>query len=641
MGRAVESRVTRRHLLRAAVLGGGSATLAAILAACGEAEVVEKTVTVTVTEVKEVIKEVPVETVVTKEVIKEVPVETVVTREVIKEVPVETIKEVEVEKVVTRDVIREVEVQKVVTREVERLVDVRRGGTLIVRHTRDPQVGGIEGPQALAEVDKSIAFMISETLLKFDFEKVEPVPWLAESFEISPDGTFIDLTIRKGIKFHDGTDFNADAAVFNLNRVFMDDHPFHDTGVYPYTNWALLSHAEKLSDDVIRVFSGIDADPILGWRLTTEATYMTSPAAIERFGEDIDLNPVGTGPFKFDSFEPGVQLSLVRNDDYWNPDNEAFLDKVIYRIIPDAQAAAAEFRAGNIDVFPFALTPDILELRDDARFRLLLYATNTYFYLSSNNAIDPFDNRDFRRALSHAYDWKSRIKELEPFNQFLPTPWYPHGYGFNPDVPTYEYDPEKSRQILEDLGWKLGSDGVRVRESDGKRASFTIAAWLAAGTPVDDNRLFMQQNLKDIGIETEFWIMDPSVVFDDVEGIRNPDKLELYPLGWNTALPDPSFLLDPTYLCEERPPAEKAGAGWNFAQFCDERVDELLTQARKDMNPETRAAAYQEVQQILAEEAVMQWGVLSRFPVLAKSDVHGLFYRPYRVNELERVWLDR
>ena len=84
---------------------------------------------------------------------------------------------------------------------------------------------------------------------------------------------------------------------------------------------------------------------------------------------------MGTGPFKFDSFDPGVQLSLVRNDDYWNPDNEAFLDKVIYRIIPDAQAAAAEFRAGNIDVFPFALTPDILELRDDARFRLLLYAT--------------------------------------------------------------------------------------------------------------------------------------------------------------------------------------------------------------------------------------------------------------------------
>ena len=306
MGRAVEPGMTRRQLLRAAMLGGGSATLAAILAACGEAEVVEKTVTVTVTEVKEVIREVPVETIVTKEV----PVETVVVKEVqvetIKEVPVEVVKEVEVERIVTRDVIREVEVQKVVTREVERPVDVRRGGTLILRHTRDPQVGGIEGAQALAEVDKSIAFMISETLLKFDFEKVEPVPWLAESFEISPDGTFIDLTIRDGIKFHDGTDLDADAAVFNLNRVFVEDHPFHATGVYPYTNWALLSHAEKVSSDVVRVFSGLDADPILHWRLTTEATYLTSPAAIETFGEDIDLNPVGTGPFKFDSFDPGV-----------------------------------------------------------------------------------------------------------------------------------------------------------------------------------------------------------------------------------------------------------------------------------------------------------------------------------------------
>ena len=368
--------VSRRQLLRVAVLGSGSATLAAILAACGETQVVTK--------------EVPVEI----ETIKEVPVDRVVVQEVPVEVEVE--KLVEVEKVVEVEV--EVEVERVATREVERLVDVRRGGTLIVRHTRDPQVGGIEGAQALAEVDKSIAFMISETLLTFAFEKVEPVPWLAESFEISPDGKFIDLTIRKGIKFHDGTDFDADAAVFNLNRVFMDDHPFHDTGVYPYTNWALLSHAEKLSDDVVRVFSGLDADPILAWRLTTEATYMTSPAAIEQFGEDIDLNPVGTGPFKFDSFEPGVQLSLVRNEDYWNPDNAPFLDKVIYRIIPDAQAAVAEFRAGNLDVFPFALTPDILELRDDARFRLQLFATNTYFYLSSNNAIDPFDNRDFRKA---------------------------------------------------------------------------------------------------------------------------------------------------------------------------------------------------------------------------------------------------
>ena len=217
--RALSKALSRRMILRsgaAAVAGGVGA---AALAACGEAEVIEKTVTVTVTEVKEVVKEVPVETVVTREVVKEVPVETVVTKEVIKEVPVVEVKEVEVERVVTEEKV--VEVEKVVTQ--EKIVEVEvmamnpKAESLVIALPVTQRVDDLDGSQVYEFQTKIHAFSTSESLLLYDYQTQTLKPRLAESWEVAPDATSVTFTLREGVTWHNGDPFTPEDVVFNFN----------------------------------------------------------------------------------------------------------------------------------------------------------------------------------------------------------------------------------------------------------------------------------------------------------------------------------------------------------------------------------------------------------------------------------------
>ena len=268
--------VTRRQVMRGglAALAGGVG--AAALAACGEAEVVEKTVTVTVTEVKEVIKEVPVETVVTKEV----PVETVVIKEVqvetIKEVPVETIKEVEVERVVTKEVIKEVVVEKVLEKVVVQEKFIERAQELvpginvfsypdvIPLGPYNPTVGGeVSYPtfgnansyhplRAASRASVEIGNMIHEPLYTLgagnDF-----APLLAAGAEVQDDRTQWRIRLRNDVVFHNDEPFNADTVISNFEEIF--DESIVRGGIVGFANE--LDRVEKVDDFTVDFFTKI------------------------------------------------------------------------------------------------------------------------------------------------------------------------------------------------------------------------------------------------------------------------------------------------------------------------------------------------------------------------------------------------
>ncbi|MFB0546444.1 MAG: ABC transporter substrate-binding protein, partial [Anaerolineae bacterium] len=150
------------------------------------------------------------------------------------------------------------------------------------------------------------------------------------------------------MKFHDGTDFNAEAVVFNIERQIDPEHPYHDSGEFPYAEftWGVIDSLEAVDDYTVQITLKELFAPFLN-HLAMHPAAMASPEAIKKYGRDFALNPVGTGPFKFVSWEPGVEVVMEKNPDYWG--DAPYIDKVIYRPIIEDQSRLAELEAGGVD----------------------------------------------------------------------------------------------------------------------------------------------------------------------------------------------------------------------------------------------------------------------------------------------------
>jgi len=405
-----------------AALAGGVG--AAALAACGEAEVVEKTVTVTVTEVKEVIKEVPVEVPVTKEVevekvvIKEVPVET------IKEVPVETIKEVQVEKVVEKEVVKEVFVEKVVVEEklVERAKELVPGINIfsypdvIPLGPYNPTVGGeVSYPtfgnansyhplRAASRASVEIGNMIHEPLYVLgagnDF-----APLLAAGSEVQDDRTQWRIRLRNDVVFHNDEPFNADTVISNFEEIF--DESIVRGGIVGFANE--LNKVEKVDDFTVDFFTKI---PNALFHKPLTRGYRPWPIVAKEMGEDFDFNPIGTGPFKFESWTDNVELVGSRFDKYaWAPwysanQGPAYADRAVGKVLSnDSTARINAMEAGEVSFLLHFVFPHVQRISTNPSFRVLgILNEGMPQYMPINTQLFPTDDVEVRRAMIEGID---------------------------------------------------------------------------------------------------------------------------------------------------------------------------------------------------------------------------------------------
>jgi hypothetical protein len=169
-----------------------------------------------------------------------------------------------------------------------------------------------------------------ETLVTFPEESTQIVPGLAESWTISKDGLTYTFKLRKGVKFHDGTPFNAEAVKFSIERQFNPEHPANKLGKYPFANFFFgnVKAVEAMDDSTVRFVLKEPRASFLAV-LTSGAASIVSPTAVRKWGVDYPLNPVGTGPFRYVSWQRGQQVVLEKNPDYWK--GPVKLDRVVYR----------------------------------------------------------------------------------------------------------------------------------------------------------------------------------------------------------------------------------------------------------------------------------------------------------------------
>lgn len=466
------------------------------------------------------------------------------------------------------------------------------GGTLIYASgdaeptCLDPHVGG-NYPQAL------VASQYLETLFTKDANG-QIGPWLAESTKVSEDGLVRTITVRDGITFHDGTKLGAEAVKANIEHL-------QDPDTASSTGYLAVGKVDqiKLVDERTAELHLSTPDNALLESLSMPWTAIQSPKALEREQSANCASPVGTGPFKVDSWDRQDAVHLVRNEDYVSPAPQqgreqqgAYLDGITWRFIPEAATRYAALSSGEVDVIDNA-QPDTISSAEGAGLgHLDAPRPGASNRIELNSAKAPFDDIKVREAFIRALDVNAGIDALffgtAPRSYSLLSSVEPLGISqealFAPDV-------AKAEQLLDEAGWnQRDAEGYRVK--DGKRLSVSFPVSTNQSVPAEQS-LFeqIQASAKKVGIEVKINLLDLSSWY----GALAKHEYNLVSAPYTKVGPSVLRIL---YHSDSTVPAP-SGYFANNAQVKDPQIDQLLTEAEQTEDEAERAEKYRKAQELI------------------------------------------
>ncbi len=599
-----------------------------IAAACtAEPVIIEKEVVV--------VKEVPKEVVVIREVVKEVPREVVVIKEVVKEVEVEKPFEV------IKEVIKEVPVERIITVIATAVpaakadLTPRRGGIL---RRYQPADTGIFIPY-LAKA-QTAHYFIFDPIVEYD-DRGELLPNLATTWEVADDSTSITFNLRNDVKWHDGEAFTADDIVFTMSSI-MDQNTVGKfrsqltVGGMPIT-WTALDNT------TVRMNMPVPFAPVMG----TLSEIGIVPEHILTGTEDVNtdpfnLAPIGTGPFKVREVVADSHVETEAASQYHN--GVPFLDKMFHLYFPEADAAAAALLTNQIDsMWAFPEQQGQFE-RSGSDKVVRTYAYWQAITLGFNQAHPALEDKRVREAIRWGIESKQEWTDIVT-----------RGRGETADVylaiasPLNQYNPpgsmdplvgnlDKARQLLEDAGWKVGSDGIR--EKGGMKLSLA-SPWGNFLPEYGEGNEILQASLAKIGIEVKPRPADSSLLNDlqndSVEGWQDY-AIEIQEWAHTISRFEPDWSGELT--CDARVPN-----GRNYMNYCNPEVDRLLEEGKSTFDPAERQAAYRRIQEILHDDvaAVPLYFVFDALVTTARvqgipadSPASRYYFRRFP----ERVWVN-
>jgi peptide/nickel transport system substrate-binding protein len=411
---------------------------------------------------------------------------------------------------------------------------------------------------------------------------------LAESWDISDDEQSYTFELREDVEFHDGTPFNAEAVKFNFDRMLDDSHPAYDTGPFPFsaTYFASVEEVEVVDEFTVAFHLSQIYAPLIN-NLATATAFISSPTAIEEHGQDYSQNPVGTGPFRFDSWESSVRVTLVKNEDYWG--GAPNLDTLVFRPITEEQTRITELMSGGVN-FIVDVPPDNIEqITDAGEFEFVEQTGPHIWWLSFNHNAPPFDDHLVRQAANYAVNKQAIVDHILQGTGTVANTVIPSAidWAYNPDAHEYPYDPDRARELLEEAGY---GDGVN-----------TIMWIPESGSGMQSPRAMgeaIQADLEQVGIIAEIVVMEWGAYLNEYEDGMG-DDVGLAAMSWMFGSGDPDTVLPLSIATSAHPPN-----GFNTGYYSNERVDELIELAQGTTDIEERGEHYRELQEITSEEAV-------------------------------------
>jgi dipeptide transport system substrate-binding protein len=434
-------------------------------------------------------------------------------------------------------------------------------------------------------------------LTQFKRGGTEVEPGLATSWDVSKDGLTYTFHLRDGVKFHT-TDyfiptrnFNADDVLFTFNRLLDADSPFRKA--YPsespyFTDMGLnttIKSVEKLDEHTVRFnLNTVDASFVQNLAMSFASVQSAEYAAQllkQGKAEQINQQPVGTGPFVFKRYQKDSQIRYVANKQYWKPE-DVKLDNLIFAITPDAAARLQKLKAGECQVSGYPRPADIEMMKQDPNLRVLQQAGFNLGFLAYNVTHPPLDQLKVRQALDMAIDKPAIIKAVyQGAGQLAQNALPPAQWSYDPTIHDAPYDPTKARLLLKEAGVAPGTT-INLWAMTVQRASNPNARMSAQ---------MIQQDWAKVGIKANI------VSYEWGEYIKRAKNGEhdamIY--GWTGDNGDPDNWLGVLYSCA-------AVKGSNYAKWCNPAYDKLVQQAKVSSDREQRIKWYQQAQKILKEQ---------------------------------------
>ncbi|MFO7685606.1 MAG: ABC transporter substrate-binding protein [Desulfobacterales bacterium] len=509
------------------------------------------------------------------------------------------------------------------------------GGTLVFGRGGDSV-----GLDPAYETDGN-SFMICdnvyEALVFYKDESTALEPGLAESWDISPDGLTYTFHLRKGVKFHDQTPFNADAVVFSIARMMKDRNvkffgkpleiPAQER---PPEYWVSME-----MDETVGAIEALDEFTVVFKLKRVEAPFLAnmgmdfadiiSPTAFMANPKEFIRNPVGTGPFKFVKWVKDDRIILEKNTDYWDKSGGPYLDQLIFRSIPENSVRFLELKTGNIHICQFPNPADIALAEKDKNLILPTQPGMNIGYLSFNHTKEPWkSNVDMRKAIAHAINNKAIVDNIyQGMGQVAKNPIPPTMWGYNDKVPGLAYDPQKAKELLKKAGFP---DGTGLGE---------ITLWsMPVPRPYNPDGLkigeAMAADLAKIGITAKVVTFEWGTYLKRQR--EQPADMDLFQLGWTGDNGDPDNFLAVLF---DGLASEAIRTQWH-----NEKYHQLMVKGRQTIDQSERAKIYEEAQQLIYDEAPVISIAHSTVIWPALKNVQNFKLHPTSSVRMKNVWLE-
>jgi len=428
-----------------------------------------------------------------------------------------------------------------------------------------------------------------------------PAPDLAEKWTNPDEKTWV-FTLRQGVKFHDGSELTASDVKFTYESVL--DQAFNS----PFRAFYLsVDKVDATDKNTVTFTLKAPFAPFLSYMDLA----VVPQAAVQKLGADFGTKPVGTGPFKVDRWATGDTIELSANDGFYG--GRPNLDRVRVKVVPDNSGRVVGLESGDLDFVQSPVSPqDVARVQSAAKLKVDRTPAAGYTYINLNTADPILADKKVRQALSHLVNKQQIIETIykgigKPANgPIVPTMW-----AYPADVPSYDYNPDKAKALLEEAGWKAGADGIRVKDS--QKLSLTVRTH---SEDPDRKQLIqvLQSEFQKVGIDATTNTVEFPAFFQDVQD----GKYQVGVIGWlNLSDPDRAtfrqFTLDGTA---------------NYGKYKNEQVDKLLKDARSTLDQAKAKSMYADAVKQIVDDAPYIFVQYQEYIAMYSPKVQGYVVNP-------------